>query len=745
VNWSDLENNDAKMFVCDSSSITSSGCSDGTFCSTSFAQTNPMQCSYEVTSSENRTTSFWVMACDSINCSETNQSQFYMNHDPLSNITQPNGGETVNQSVGNYSILFDVSDIDSDSLTASIYYGETQNSTTNLIAANLNLSNYCTDTDSDTSTTNPCNYSWYSAGIYGTFFLTIILNDSYSTSNESSDASFNVRSLIDLLNPNITAQWTDTNIYSGKQIQFYANVTDLNINTVWVSINTTPQTNLTMTSEASPTFNATWAAPEIGAYSFKTYANDTVGNLNDTMTWTTFTVLKPNASTQNELSPPSALPYNVIQITGELNASNPLIGIHAYLNVPDGFTFLSDYPQNLDIGNFSANETKTATWFLSTPLIESTYTMNITYTDEYSNSWNSSNTQVQITSDLGGGYLVSLSGYPEVETSDYYYAESSFTQSGIYTDADSMTILIYDSTGSLIVGPVSMNHPSTGDYNYSYLVPAAPNEGEWETIVNATKNGISYYANQFWNVVGGPFDVRDIVINDNDISSLEITVTTENTGGAIKDLILTWNLSREDTGEILDTGADTFAVDPYSTKNWTIHPTTTYVGQTRITFIGFYSDTEKAGAYKVFSTIDGEEPVIPPTVPSSGGGGGGGGVASTEPDLEMKNFNEKIYLSKNIEKEILLEIYNNGSQELTNLSLTLKGVEDICRVIPEMIQSLNEKETATFTAICKVINFTGERNFSYIAKTNEITKTKQGRMIILNMSGFFQEELKRLT
>jgi len=738
IQWDDIEGDDVQVYICNSSNISfSSGCNDKTFCSTSLASTNPVSCSYTVTSSENRTTKFWVKACDSYNCSQVNQSYFYMNHPPNILLVQPNGGETINQSQGNYPILFNISDTDSDLLTASIYYGETQNSTTHPIILNLNLANFCTDLDSDTSSINNCSYSWNSSGVYGDYYLTIILNDSYITTIDSSDSSFNVVSIVDSEAPNITAQWTESYIYSGKDTKIYANVSDPNIQSVWVSINTTPQTNLTMSNTSFTEYNTTWTAEEVGSYRFKVYARDKIGNVNNTMPWQSFNVTKPNATAQNEMAPSIALPYHTIRVAGQLNATDSLKNVHAYLNVPAGFVFLQNYSQNSFLGNFSIGETKTATWFLSTPITESTYTLNISYTDQYSNTWNSSNFDIQVTSAIGG-YFVSVSGYPEVATGNNYYAEAIFTQNGVKKAADSVTIKIYDASGSLVVGPASMYNPSTGVYNYTYIVGASATEGQWETIVNATKDSTSYYANQFWKVVGGPFDVRSIVIDDNTVNELQISVTTENTGGVIKDLTLVWNLTREDTGEQLDSGSDTFAVDAYSTKIWTIYPITSYVGQVRITFLGYYSETEKAGAYKIFSTTSGAP--IQPTRPTTGGGAATG-VEEKISDLKIQNVQKVIYLTKNIEKTISLEINNTGQTTLTNISLELENLnESYYSISPKLIASLKPNKIQKFEIKFLIKDFSGEIDFNYLAKAEELTKREPGKIIVVSMEDYFLRE-----
>ncbi|MBE3122957.1 MAG: hypothetical protein IMZ58_12245 [Thermoplasmata archaeon] len=112
------------------------------------------------------------------------------------------------------------------------------------------------------------------------------------------------------------------------------------------------------------------------------------------------------------------------------------------------------------------------------------------------------------------------------------------------------------------------------------------------------------------------FDIRDIMVIDNVIPALEITVDVENTGDIITDITMTWVLERADTGIFLDTGSDTFAVLPHSTVTYTIYPITTYVGSVRITFMG-----ASASAFKVFATSS------PPT------GGGGGFAPPTKPPV----------------------------------------------------------------------------------------------------------------
>ncbi len=744
ISWLDLEGNNAKAYVCNSSSISPvSGCADKTFCSTSLASTNPIFCSYTITSLENRTTVFYAAVCDSNNCSEANQSYFYMNHVPSILVVQPNSGETVNQSLGDYEIKFNISDLDNDFLFADIYYGETQNSTAHLINSSLNLTDYCTDADSKTSTANPCSYYWNSSGIYGTYYLTIIANDSHESGNDSSDSSFNVRGISDSIAPSIASQWIEEDISSGEQVQIYANITDENIVTAWATVNTSIQTNVTLLNSSALTYNGTWTAAAVGSYEYKVYARDVVGNLNASMSWQNISVRKPNATSQNPYSPSTALPYHTIKVTGELNANDSLRDVYAYLNVPGGFTFLSGYPQNSHIGNFSAGQTRNATWFLSAPLTEAAYSLNITYTDYYSNTWNSTSMSVSVTSAVGGGYDLDISGYPEVQTSNNYYSEAYFKQSGAYSSPDSIKISIYDSLGNLIVGPSDMYLKETGIYNYTYSVPSSQTAGQWETKVNATKSSTSYYTNQFWKLVGALFDVGSITIVSSDISSLNISVLVHNNGTASADLTLSWNLTRTDNNQELHSGGETFAVSGGASVTKYYSPSTSYLGSVKITFLGRYSGTETAGAYSIFSTTSGA--VAPPSSPGGGGGGGTGRAIAGAADMAI-TADRMVYVARNIEKTILVEVNNNGGKQLTNLTLELENLNpSFYTISPTAISSLKVGETKSFQVKFLITDLIEEQPFNYLIRTNEMTEKQEASLTVLSISDYFQKEIDRLT
>jgi len=571
---------------------------------------------------------------------------------------------------------------------------------------------------------------------------------------------------VDSTPPGITAQWTETYIYSGKETNIYANISEENINTVWASFNfSTP--NVTLRNSSTTVFNATFTAPRVGNYKFKIYANDSVGNLNNTMDWTEFSTTKPVALNQTQTLPSTALPYQTIRMTSELNATDSLREVHAYLYVPSGFSFLSNYSQNSSMGNFTTNQTKTAEWFLSTPITESTYNLNVTFTDGYSNQWNTSNSAIQITSSVGGGtttiYDLSISGYPEVETTNNYYVEAYFKTNGSYSNSDSIFLTLVDAAGSTIVGPVSMTSKSTGIYNYSYTVGASVVEGQWKTMINATKNSQNYSDIQFWKVVGGPFDVRSITVVDSKVSSMNISVVTENTGGANKDLTLAWNLTREDTSALLDSGSDTFMVSSHSEKLWSVNPSTSYVGNVKITFLGTYSGTEKAGAYKTFATTSGVEYCGDGTcnngencstcssdcgscsTTTGTGGGGGGGISKKLPEINFTKYESEILLTKNIEKNVSLKITNIGKAKMTEVSLELEGIDSkYYKIYPAKVDSIAVGESAEFGILFLIQDFVGEQNFNYLIKSKEITGKQIAKINVLQVKDYFVEELKKI-
>jgi len=103
-----------------------------------------------------------------------------------------------------------------------------------------------------------------------------------------------------------------------------------------------------------------------------------------------------NATPQNEVYPTYALPLSTIKISGDLYAITALSNVYAYLNVPGNFTFVDSgiYPQNQSKDNFTIGQTKTATWYVTVPANEGEYVINITWSDNTSNTWQSDNMNI---------------------------------------------------------------------------------------------------------------------------------------------------------------------------------------------------------------------------------------------------------------------------------------------------------------------------------------------------------------
>jgi len=119
------------------------------------------------------------------------------------------------------------------------------------------------------------------------------------------------------------------------------------------------------------------------------------------------------------------------------------------------------------------------------------------------------------------------------------------------------------------------------------------------------------------------FDIRNIIVLDAVVPSLSIICTVENEGLHESDITVTWELTRTVDGVVLDTGSDTFAVSGGSDSIYSIFPSTTFVGETRI----YFSGVPPASAFLVFDTSG--------AVAVGGGAGGGVGVFGTPEDDEV--------------------------------------------------------------------------------------------------------------
>lgn len=514
----------------------------------------------------------------------------------------------------------------------------------------------------------------------------------------------------------ITLDSITSGLTSGENATVRANITDTSaITSVWFTINDTSGvlTNYTMSREGSTVFyNATFEVKEIGTWHYNIYSINSWGNENYSSSWTSFQVSKPSATPQNEAYPSKSLPLYSIRITGDLTAVDLLNTVNATLNIPSGFAFLSGCAQIQNLSNLSASETKTATWFVSVPNAEANYALNISYYDKYNNNWNSSNFYVNVKTNLGlSGTIVDITNYGEVDAGNYYVAEISVkNETGEYVNASSTPeVTLIDPLGDVSVGPTTtgVTNLGTGRYNYSKLFASSATGGEWQILANVSRNGNYYQDREYFKITSGPFDVRNISITDRTIPSLSVSVILENQGGAIKDMYVEWNLTRADTDLLLDSGADTVAVAGSSTKTHSVSPSTSYLGEVKITFLGWYGTdfTESAGAFETFTTTE------PPSSATLVGGGSGAPQSSApqiikvtekEGKIEIAEYPEKIGIIKTESLEKTFEVKNVGNSSLNNVKLAISGLPlDSYTITPEKYDLISPGETKSFAITFK--------------------------------------------
>jgi hypothetical protein len=802
ANWTDPEANQGQLFVCNSSDIHySTGCGGKTFCNTSledpyFEDQGISSCNYTTLSTDNTTTKFYYAVCDSgsLNCSSIQNSTFYVNHAPNIIIIHPNSTEIVNQSKGNYNIKFNVSDSDNNPFnTADIFLG-TQTNPFYYLINTIQLALYCTSPQGKTSLPNNCTYPWNSTGIWGNnFFITINVSDNHYFSSLNYSSNFSIRSKTDSNPPNMSEPWTNSytsDLHSGQIVNFFINTSDESPPiTAWIEINSTPLTTINMTNILDETFECNWTAFEIGNYAYKIHVEDIIPNSNESAEYN-LRIRKPSAENQNEFYPSSTLPYHLIMVTGELNSTDNLKGVNATLNVPSGFNFLNGYPQNSSLGDFNYNETKQAIWVLSTPILLGNYSLNITYEDRFRNSWQSNNLNVTVTNSIGSGpgnasnsYSLSIAGYPYVIRKENYSVTAYFTLGGNLIQPDNMTITIIQPDSTPVINyPTSMTNINTGIFNHITPTDLSWPEGQWETIINATLNGHSYLQYQFWRLLGTVFDVNFLGAIDPHNNNLTLSVSLENKGqqSGVDGKII-WNVTSP-TGEILAWKSQDVNVNAGEIKIFNVtfdtsggqYPNlTNYTGPATVTVTYLYPSPtygQIAGSSGPITIVaqgalycgdhscnNGEDcnscqtdcgVCSSPSGPSNGGGGsGGGGISINKTSIAQFQaiFDKIIYLTKNIEKTVIIQVKNTGKQDLTNISIKIKDLnESFYTITLDKIAKLKPEETGNFKIKFLVLDFKGEQNFNYVISSNELTKTEPVKISALNIKDYFLKELERL-
>ncbi|MBI2105960.1 DNRLRE domain-containing protein [Candidatus Woesearchaeota archaeon] len=761
VDWSDLDSTTARLYVCDNATIDVSGCANVTFCSTGNATTDPVSCTYTTYENDTSVIDYFVAMCDDGNAcsSASGPNNFSVNHRPLINITRPNGDESFNQTE---LITFDVNDSDNDTLEVYLYYSDAAGDNDTLIVANYVLNETNCDIG-DFTQTNNCSYSWNTSELSGNYFIDANITDTFLEHSDSSDSSFTIVSVTDITPPTIAGENITEDLSSGELADILATVNDSFLSIVWVGITNTSgdQRNFTMVNEAGDLFNFTFGVEENETWEFTVYANDSSGNEGNG-TNTTFTVFQPNGTAENEVYPELAQHLSTVRISGDFNATDLVVELNATLIIEGNFVFLNDYPNITEIGNLTENSTGTATWFVSTPNTGGNYTLNISYQDRYYNNWTSNNLNVNVTGPGGdgsgssssetlNGTFIELISFPEVEAGNVYTTEIYIRDSGgnLTGDATDIKANLIDPTGNFITENVSTTELGLGRYNYSYTTASGNTQGFWTTLVYATRNNEEYLARDFWKLTGGPFDVRDISVADNIVPDLQISVILENTGNNGQDMVVNWNLTRTDTDAELDSGQDTVFVAGSSTKTHVVTPSTSFEGNVKITFLGFYGSdfTERAGATETFTTVSA---VAAGAAPSFEGGARGTGtkrVPDREVSIEFTDFPETVEVEYNGTKQFNVALKNTGAITLHEIELELQGLlpqwyniapENYSSILPDEIKSFNIELHPSSYANPSIYPF------NYVIKSREGDAVKKGKLRIKSISDTLIVEVRLL-
>ncbi len=301
-----------------------------------------------------------------------------------------------------------------------------------------------------------------------------------------------------------------------------------------------------------------------------------------------------------------------------------------------------------------------------------------------------------------GMLTLDLEAPAETSTTDGLEVTAIITDGVTNIDPDNIVVSLYDSLDNAILENQSMTQLSLGRYQRYYNTSTSSNQGNWRWVVTVTKDSNTITKDVYTRLIGGPFDVRDIVILDSSIPILGISVVIENTGDDSQDAFIQWNLTRTDTSESLDEGLDTVLIPANSEVTHVVNPDNiSYIGDVRITIVVTYSGTEKAAAYDEFTTTEEE----PPRPPDTGGGKGKGDAAGPAgpagpvgvPGIEIIEYPDEIPTETGWSQYPSVTINNSGTTVLRDIELKLSGIPDSWyNITPIIIPLLNPGETMTF-------------------------------------------------
>lgn len=305
---------------------------------------------------------------------------------------------------------------------------------------------------------------------------------------------------------------------------------------------------------------------------------------------------------------------------------------------------------------------------------------------------------------------LSLEAPAEAAVGKKLQVSATVTDSVKNIDVDSAKTSLYDPLNNLIVDNVAMDHVSTGIYSRNYTTSSSSTQGNWKWIVNVTKGSNSIIKEIFTRLVGGPFDVRNITIIDNTIPDLSISVIIENKGDAGQDVTVEWNLTRTDTGKSLDSGAATIYIEGVSTKVHIVQPSINYLGEVKITFLVYYSGTEKAGAYETFTTTEAAPP--PPSyVPPA--------VAPLVSKMEITIHPEEIEIERGWLDYMTVKVNNTGGTTLHDVYITLEDIPlDWVEISPEKVDLIIPTNFSEFSI--KIAVPINAKSGNYLTKVKAI-------------------------
>jgi uncharacterized membrane protein len=456
--------------------------------------------------------------------------------------------------------------------------------------------------------------------------------------------------------------------------------------------------------------NGTWGDSTLrGNYTFTVYAEDAMG-LNNTKngSFYAYSVLvidlgTTRANSEYYQGEHGTLRYKVADVAG---FDLPDVNVSLAVSDPTNRSVNVNNEEFLTNGQGEPDTYPDFELFSDSP----TGTYNITAVSVYNdtpisyiitNTTVSTFTVVEITP---GMLLLDLEAPAEASISDGLEVVAMITDGTTSVDPDSIMVSLYDPLGNPILQNQSMTQLSTGRYTRWYNTSSSSNQGNWRWVITITNDNNVIVKDVYSRLVGGPFDVRDITILDNEITDLSISVIIENTGDIYQDAFVQWNLTRTDTGEMLKEGMDTVRIDANTEYTYTANPTdVSYIGQVRIMFIVTYSGTERAGAYEIFNTT--RAPTQPPPGPDEPGPGEepgpgpGPGPVGPPPtaELEITQYPDEIATEAGWAQYPSVTVNNTGSAVLHNIMLTLRGIPDSWYTIqPKLIPLLNPGVSTTF-------------------------------------------------